>query len=303
MTNAWERQGLIRVGHRAQMPIVDTMPDRWRIHYSTRDTGNRSIPLWVDVEPGTCHVIRGATLQTMPLGQRGQFDVSGVMPSSIISLPNGVKHLYYVGWSRRADVPYHNATGVATSRDGGITYGKVDGPILSQSLADPYFTGTFYPLLDQGVVRGWYMSCVGWDDTQPSPEARYCLKNAVSDDGLHWTPGMHAIPLRSNEGGICQATVVRSRDVYRMWYSYRGRDAYRDDIPTVGYRIGYAHSRDGLAWTRDDDAFGLSGIVASSHDDQMQAYPCVIRYEDELYMFYSGNGFGRDGILWCTTRA
>lgn len=298
MNNVWERQGVISVGHRMQVPVVDVMSDRWRIHYSTRDGNNRSIPLWVDVEPGSCEIMGRSLSQTVALGLRGKFDQSGVMPTSILSV-GCLKYIYYVGWTRGVDVPHHNATGCAISVDGGFTYEKAQGPIIAQSSADPYFTGTLYALSMPDGIHGWYMSCLGWDDAPKGPRARYCLKHATSHDRLHWVPGATAIPLDENEGGICQASVMTTSDgLHRMWYSYRGRDTE----PAHSYRIGYATSRDAHAWTRRDADFNLVGRLCSSFDDEMQAYPYVIQYQDELYMFYNGNDFGGTGIMWCTTR-
>ena len=297
----WEHGGLISVGHRAQVPVVDMMEDRWRIHYSTRDSDNRSIPLWVDVEPGTCTVLGQATLPTITLGNVGCFDAYGVMPSGHVKMSNGKKFLYYVGWSRRHDVPYHNATGVAISDDNGLTYTKMVAPILAQSFHDPYFTGTLCALKQSdGTLSGWYMSCTGWSSTTRGPEALYQLRRAWSAKGLEWQPLAFEKLKGASGQAICQASVIETDQGYEMWFSYRGIDAYKhSDVPGLGYRIGHASTTTGGFWKCDE---GPEFIPSRPFNDHMQAYPFVIWHGDELYMFYNGNEFGRDGILWCTQK-
>jgi hypothetical protein len=70
-----------------------------------------------------------------------------------------------------------------------------------------------------------------------------------------------------------------------MWFSVRG----------AHYRIGYAESKDGLSWIRDDAAGGLPPSRAG-WDSKMTAYPCVMRRGEVLYMLYNGNDYGATGI-------
>jgi hypothetical protein len=80
--------------------------------------------------------------------------------------------------------------------------------------------------------------------------------------------------------------VIKDGDLYRMWFSARG-DAYR---------IGYAESRDGVQWVRDDAAAGLSS--SGDWDAEMQAYPAVFDHDGDRYLLYNGNDYGRTGVGW-----
>ena len=62
-----------------------------------------------------------------------------------------------------------------------------------------------------------------------------------------------------------------------------------------GYRIGYATSRDGLRWQRDDASAGID-VADSGWDSEELAYPSVFRHDGRMHMLYSGNGFGREGF-------
>ena len=74
-----------------------------------------------------------------------------------------------------------------------------------------------------------------------------------------------------------------------MWYCYRGQK----EIKT--YRIGYAESKGGLVWERKDELAGID-VSASGWDSECICYPYVFDYNNERYMFYNGNGYGKSGF-------
>ena len=75
---------------------------------------------------------------------------------------------------------------------------------------------------------------------------------------------------------------------YEMNYSVR-RKSLR------AYRLGYAVSPDGLAWTRMDASVGLD-VTAGSFDSDAIMYAAPIRVGDGSYCYYNGNDFGREGF-------
>ena len=79
-----------------------------------------------------------------------------------------------------------------------------------------------------------------------------------------------------------------------MWYCFRGSAGYRTD-KAASYRIGYAESLDGVAWSRLDDAVGIDRSPAG-WDSQMIENPCVYEHGGRKHMLYNGNGFGATGF-------
>jgi len=77
-----------------------------------------------------------------------------------------------------------------------------------------------------------------------------------------------------------------------MWFSYRKIFDYKDGQGS--YRVGYAVSKDGIHWQRDDS----KGVDVSKEgwDSNMTAYPYVFSLNKKHYMLYNGNYFGRDGF-------
>ena len=63
--------------------------------------------------------------------------------------------LYYIGWSNRLDVPYHNNLGLAISNDGGRPFSKFsEGPVFSTSSEEPGYIGTISVMEDGGSFIG-----------------------------------------------------------------------------------------------------------------------------------------------------
>ena len=295
----WKKQGKFFFEHHSQVPVVDTeYEDRWRIFYSTRDHMGRSLASYVDVEKeNPFNIISRSSFPILDLGKPGSFDVDGIMPTCILNF-NGMKYLYYIGWTQRKDIPYHNSIGLAVSTDGGKSFEKkFDGPLFSPSPEEPYYCGTFYVLREKNYLRGYYLSCTGWYKNGERLEPKYDIKYAESKDGIRWDrKNFSCVSLASHEGGISQASVVKSSRGYEMWYSYRGKYNFRKKSKD-SYAIGYATSNDGKAWTRHDDKISFdSNDEYCTWDDQMMCYPCVITSAKKRYMFYNGNGFGKSGI-------
>jgi len=300
----WEKKGLIfnvdgqldwNKSH-AQVPVVDILTDRLRIYYATRNAQGISNVSFIEVEKEKPQkIIKECKFTLISLGNPGTFDDSGIMPSSIINV-GSKKYLYYIGWTTRKTVPYQNAIGLAISDDGGKTFNKFsEGPIITVNNIEPYFSGTAYVSYDNGIYKMWYLSCIKWDCIDGGLEPIYNMKYAESIDGINWNQtGKVAIELEHDEGGIVSASVLHENGLYKMWYGKRKRSDYRTNIKNT-YRIGYAESSDGVNWIRKDV---LSAIDVSENgwDSEMISYPNVIDSNNELFMFYNGNGFGKTGF-------
>lgn len=286
----------------ASVPTVDVVSEKvWRIYFAARDSQNRSHTSYIDVEAGNPgNILYEHPEPILPMGKIGTFDDCGIMPSWIITLGDR-KYLYYIGWNVRNTVPYHNAIGLAVSRDGGKSFQKYsDGPLFGIDYLEPYFTGTSCVLVEGGIWKNWYLSCTKWEVINGRPEPFYHIKYAESLDGINWKrEGLVAIDFKSpDEAGIVRASVLKEAGLYKMWYSYRYGNDYRTDKHR-SYRIGYAESLDGKRWQRMDDLAGID-VSGDGWDSEMIEYPYVLVYANEKYMFYNGNKFGETGFGYAT---
>ena len=302
----WIKKGLIfktesndpwMVSH-CQVPIVDKVDDRrLRIYFGTRDSENRTTVTFIEVDANEPqNVLYVHNRQVLGLGKLGCFDDSGAMPSWIVTR-GSEKWLYYIGWNAGVTVSYRNSIGLAISTDGGLTFERAfEGPIMDRTCLEPHFVANPCVRIEDGLWRMWYLATVRWEIHDGRPEPYYHIKYAESPDGISWQrEGRVCIDFNSlEEGGISRPCVIKDGRLYRMWYSHRDRANYRIR-GNKSYRIGYAESQDGIAWTRMDELAGID-VSAEGWDSDMIEYPYIYDHGNRRYLFYNGNGFGSSGV-------
>jgi hypothetical protein len=270
----------------AALPIAHAVADgRLRVYYSARDDRNRARIGAADVALG--EEAEHLDQPLLELGPLGAFDDNGVTGSCVVEA-EGRRYLYYTGWSLGVTVPFYFSIGCAISEDGVGGFERVsNAPVLGRNDVDPFLTASPWVLVENGVWRMWYVSCVRWAVEDGRPKHWYLIRYAESSDGIEWRPtGRVCIDFSSpGEFAISRPCVVKDGGLYRMWFGARG-DAYR---------IGYAESDDGLLWRRDDTRAGIDG-TPGSWDGEMQEYPAVVDYAGERYLLYNGDGYGATGI-------
>jgi len=287
-----------------QMPTAILLNnDILRIYYCTRDPKNQSHVFFADVMADEPERVIARTKEPCLLpGPVGHFDAAGVMPTSVLRVGDEI-WMYFIGWTVRADVPYHNAIGLAVSHDGGLTFARrFAGPIVGSTATEPLFCSTADVVHTSEGWKMWYASTTEWRDLNGKLEPRYHLKYAASDDGLKWRQeGCVAVDYRNeDEAAVARATVLLGDANFHMWFCHRDLVGYRDDAARA-YRIGYATSSDGLCWRRSNtNVFAADTPPLDGIDDVMQAYPSVLKIRGKRWMFYNGNGFGQTGILMAT---
>ena len=308
----WKKKGLIYYPNgefswnfsHAQVPIADYIESEniIKVYFSTRNKEGQSLPGYVIVDADNPKkIIEIGKKPLLRLGKLGTFDDCGVMPSWIVNRLNGEKWMYYIGWNVRNTIPYHNAVGLAISKDNGLSFSKYsNGPLWDRNYKEPHYSGTSCVIYDKGIWKNWYLSCTNWKLVNNIPEPRYHIKYAESRDGIEWIrKGIIAVDYRNDdEAGIVKASVVIEKGIYKMWYSYRSFIDYRTDS-NASYRIGYAISKDGLIWERKDSDKKKTLTISNDKkdwDSDMVSYPHVLKVKSKILMFYNGNGFGKSGF-------
>jgi hypothetical protein len=94
----------------------------------------------------------------------------------------------------------------------------------------------------------------------------------------------------------CQAlpSVIKIGEKYHMYFCYRYATDFRTN-PYRSYRLGYAFSDDGIMWQRADESKGID-VSMEGWDSEMMCYPHIFKVDQEIYLLYNGNNFGRDGF-------
>lgn len=300
----WEKLGLLFgpdgsvpwMRSHAQLPVVTPSPlggDRFHVYFASRDADSRSHVGMATIELGDRP--RVLSLEREPLlrpGPLGAFDADGVYPSSLVRV-GSEDRLYYIGWLRGARGPlFLSAIGLATAPAGSRQFARASAaPLVDRGPHDPCLVTSPFVFHEEGLWRMVYVSGVKWTEQAGELHSHYHLKTATSADGIVWDRrGQIAIDFRdAGETNIARPCVVRVNDGWQMWFCAAS--------PPAKYRMGFAESHDGITWTRRDDRAGIEPSAdPSAFDSEMVAYPYVVRHRGAEFLFYNGNGFGRDGF-------
>lgn len=288
----------------AQSPQALVFDGFVRIYFSTRrrDPANQkylSHIAFVDMDKSLKRIINISTDTVIELGGLGCFDEHGIFPMNVVRDRDKIV-AYTCGWNRKASVSVDTSIGLAISEDNGLTFRKIgEGPILTSSLHEPFLVGDPFVCIVGDVYHMWYIYGTKWLSPQgeeKAPDRVYKIGHAISYDNRSWLrDGKQLIADRLNPEE-CQAlpTVINFKGRYRMYFCYREATDFRNNVKR-GYRIGYAYSDDLSNWIRDDDHVGID-LSEEGWDSEMLCYPHVFRCEDNIYMLYNGNEFGRYGF-------
>jgi len=277
-----------------QLPIPYCLDNgNMRIYFNSRTNGVTR-PTFVDIDMNTGKLVYVNESPLLQPGRRGTFDDQGVMFSSVVCHERKM-YMYYSGWNVPSNVRYHNSIGLAISEDGGKTFYKFsDGPILDRSVNIPIMAaGPYVIKKDNGWIM-YFLSCSEWIEGKDKLEPVYDLHYALSDNGVDWRVPCDNVCIKGVNEAIAQPCVVEINNQFHMWYSCRKVDDYRKNKEN-SYRIGYAISDDGIIWHRHDECVGIN-VSDDGWDSEMIEYPYVVKHNNQLYMFYNGNGFGQSGF-------
>lgn len=281
------------LSHAANPLPVHIKDDVYRVFYSGRDAQNRSSVGAVDIDIIKRQIIKAHHQPFFTHGPQGSFYAEGVSIGNCYEA-DGVTYMLFMGWQNPKDI--HSIGGHWRGEVGRLIVHPdltltLDGnkPFMPLNADDPLSLS--YPwVMKQGDGRFhmWYGTTKSWD--AGNGEMVHVINAASSVDGHVWQRSGLAIPYQL---GVAQAfsrpTVLYSASCgYEMWFSYRCGSGKT-------YRIGYAKSRDGLAWQLALEETGID-VSSNGWDSEMIEYPFVLEHKGQRYMLYNGNGYGKTGF-------
>lgn len=285
----------------AQAPSVIVFQDFIRVYFSCRPKPDEngqyiSYSAFVDLDrKDLFKVINISKEPVLKLGNLGTFDEFGTYPVSVIK-ENDNYRVYYAGWTRCESVPFNVAIGVGFSNDVGKTFSKIgEGPVLSYSVNEPFILSGPKIRRFNNKWHLFYIAGKKWVLDNGKPEPVYKIRMAKSDDGINWVKNDKDLIIDAAEVDEAQASpdVFFLNGKYHMFFCFRYSKNYRGK--KNGYRIGYAYSKDLVNWTRDDSKAGID-VSEKGWDSEMISYPHIFELDNEIYMFYLGNGVGKHGF-------
>lgn len=286
----------------AQSPQAVVFDDFVRIFFSTREKDSDKTYLsqvsFVDFDKRFTRILRVSEKPVIALGELGTFDEHGIFPMNVLRDGNRI-HAYTTGWNRKVSVSADASVGYAYSDDNGLSFTKLGhGPVLTASMNEPFLVCDAFVQKFNGIFHMWYIFGQRWfeDKIEKVPQRVYKIAHAESVDGITWK--RKGVPIVSDKIDMneCQAlpTVVPWQDKFLMFFCYRHASGFRTD-PNKGYRIGCAVSNDLQNWTRDDNFIKMD-MQPGEWDSDMMCYPFSFIMDNEIYLLYNGNEFGKSGF-------
>jgi len=266
--------------------------NRYVIAFTRRDASQRSHIFLSNaiVADGRVELLGTPKLALLP-GEPCHFDCDGVISVCFVK-HGGAIFLYYVGWQNLPEGLWICDTGRVKLDEGKLTLTReFQGPVLGRDKSNPLFAAATAFHVSGDFWQTWYNSGIRWEKTERGWKHHYGIHYAHSNNGVDWIchPGM-CLPFASEyEYAFGRPSVIYREDTYFMWYAHRATKT----IDT--YRIGFASSRDGRQWARNDPLSGID-VSPTGWDSEMICYPCVFEHQNRMYMLYNGNGYGKTGF-------
>lgn len=266
-----------------------------RIYFATTCSNKFGRLAYIDVDAQNPAVIRGQSKQfILDKGVDGSFDDCGVNPSSLLKV-NDKYFLYYAGYQRHMNTPYSIFSGLAISDDLDSFNRFKNTPILERTDIELSLRSAPSVIRIGSIFYMVYVSDSGWQEIEGNlfngkKMPQYCLRSAVSHDGINWESKTDPIiyPRNNDEFGFGRPYLFNEGSVFYLFYSIRRK--------SVSYRIGYAISTDECkTWVRKDDIIGLD-VSKNGWDSEMVCYGAPIKVNRKTFLFYNGNNNGESGF-------
>lgn len=225
----------------------------------------------------------------LDIGRKGMFDENGVIPSCIVKRKEGL-FLYYAGYQLGNKVRFYVFTGLAISKDDGITFERYQPTPVTDRVGDESLFRVIHSMLyEKGCWRVWYGAGDHFIEGKNSSRPSYNVRYMESNDGMHFPLSEGSVVLETGEEEyrVGRPYVLKTSEEYLMHYGYSTLDE--------PYRLGFAVSSDGISWVRKDKEFSLD-LTQEGFDSDMSAYPCIVSTKYGKYLFYNGNNYGYEGL-------
>lgn len=224
------------------------------------------------------------------IGRPGCFDDNGVFPGHATRVGDTI-YLYYTGFQLGEKIRYFNFGGLALSRDGGQSFTRVsEAPILDRADEGLSVRAGQSILHESGAFHTVYSAGSDWVNVGGYLRPTYDVYYQSSPDGLAYQRSGQRIVTHdaSVEHGLGRPQLVRLGERYVVFYTRRTLD--------MKYHFGLSLSDDLQHWERADH---LASIVhGTGFDSEMVYFPSLVSVpgSGRRFLFYAGNGFGRDGL-------
>ena len=263
-----------------------------RIYIGAWDSNNISRITYIDVDSKKPNIVKKISKKMiLDIGQDGCFDDNGVFPGHAYKCPDGKIYLYYTGFQKLDKIPFSNFSGLAISNDNGENFERVSqAPVMDRADEGLYTRAGLSTIYDEGIFKCCYSVGSGWYKIAGKERPIYDINYIETKDGISFAnKGQKIIEVDLNkEHGLGRPQIIKLKKQIFCFYTRRTLD--------FKYFIGVAQLVDNK-WERIDDWFNdIKHGEKGAFDEQMIYFPAVIDTGEDIFLFYTGNGYGKDGI-------
>lgn len=262
-----------------------------RVYASFRDKNGIGRIGYLDLSAeNPSKILKISEKPVLDLGKVGRFDDNGLLLGDVIRVKDKI-YMYYAAFQLVKKIKFFGFGGLAISEDGGETFTRVqETPVLDRVPEALFGRAPHTVMYENGIFRVWYSVIYDWTFINGIPYPTYDIKYTESENGIDFPKeGIQCIKCKNDEYRIGRPKVRRlPNGKYEMRYT--------SDNMKKEYRAGYAESDDGIHWTRKDELSGLNPSGGTAWDSDEACYPVVCETKYGTYMFYDGNGMGRQGF-------
>lgn len=266
--------------------------DTIRVYVGAWDENGISRIGYIDVDADDPLKVRNISREcVVDIGRDGCFDDNGVLPGHAFKHPDGRVFLYYTGFQQLHKIAFSNFSGLAVSTDGGDTFRKVsEAPVMDRADEGLYTRAGVSAIYEDGRFKCCYSVGSGWYTIAGKERPVYEVNYIESADGIHFgAKGESAVRVDlSREHGLGRPQIVSLRGETFVFYTRRTLD--------FKYSMGCARFSNGT-WERCDE--WLSSVrhgAPGEFDSEMVYFPAVIDTGRKIFLFYVGNGYGKEGF-------
>ena len=267
-----------------------------RIWGGVRDKEGVSRIKYIDVdENNPSEILEIGQQPALDIGNEGCFDDNGVILGDIVEVGDKL-YLYYVGFQHVQKVKFYAFSGLAISTNKGKNFERYsEVPILDRSPKGRFGRGIHTVIHEGDIFKCYYAVINDWKVINNIPYPVYNIWYKTSKDGINFDKEDNClcIDVQGDEYRIGRPKVYKTDNGYEMYYTR--------DLISKEYIVGYATSKDGIKWTRNDE---MARLTKSSigWDSEMACYPVKLITSQNQYLFYNGNGMGKTGVGYAVLR-
>lgn len=257
--------------------------NQWMVYFTMRNQQNQSKIVALNFEWTGNKLIPTGTRPNTILESSTDFDKDGISMGNI--LPMGSEYfIYTLNWNLQSDVPWRNTIGMASASSPAGPFVKQNTPTIPLSDINPHSMSYPWVIKIDDKYHCYFGSNGIWGPEKN--DMNHVIKQAISHDGKTWVQQKETlIGITKERTAVSRPTVIPYGDKYLMLFSAKNTQNK--------YDMHAAISADGNIWT--DIELLIEGQTESWESEE-RTYPALFTFDNEIYVLYNGNEYGKTGF-------